>query len=116
MSIFYERFVQLCAEQGVSPSGAAKAMGLSNSIPNSWKKGKIPYDATIKKVASYFGVSSEYLKGTDEPEEKEEIPAAPESRGDNESYKAILAFIATSTEEERQELINYVQFIKSKRG
>lgn len=40
-------------------------MGLSNSTVTKWKKtGATPSGETIAKIASYFGVSVDYLLGT----------------------------------------------------
>ena len=56
MSVFYKHYLALCAEKKVSPSGAAKAIGLSNAAASGWKKEKVPSDVTLEKLANYFGV------------------------------------------------------------
>lgn len=76
MTIFYNRYCELCAKANKSVSGVASAIGLSNAAANGWKKGKIPSDTTLAKLSDYFGVSVEWLKG--ETEQKEKSPA-PES-------------------------------------
>ena len=47
-----------------SPSGVAKAIGLSNAAANGWKNGKIPTDVTLQKLSAHFHVPMESL--TDE--------------------------------------------------
>lgn len=62
--MFWEKFVSLCAEKGISPNGACAELGLSNATATKWKNGAIPRNTTLKKVADYFGVSTSYLLGT----------------------------------------------------
>jgi transcriptional regulator with XRE-family HTH domain len=64
LSTFYDNYVRLCAEKNVSLSAAAESIGLSRTSPNGWKKGKLPQDRTLAKLAAYFGVSIDDL--TDE--------------------------------------------------
>ena len=54
---FYDNYLRLCAEHGETPSGAAAAIGLSNAAATGWKKGKMPSDLTLSKLAEHFGVS-----------------------------------------------------------
>ena len=75
---FYDKYVTLCASVNKSPSKVAEEMGFSRASVNHWKIGRAnPSDVTIAKVAAYFGVSVEYLKG--EAEEPEEIKKDPVS-------------------------------------
>lgn len=71
MDDFYKRYCELCAKRGMSASGVASAIGLSNAAANGWKKGKLPNDTTLAKLSEYFGVTVEYLKG----EETKKDPA-----------------------------------------
>lgn len=68
MTDFYTKYVALCANKKKSLSSVAEEIGLSRTSPNGWKKGKIPNDVNIQKLADYFGVSFDYLKGTQESE------------------------------------------------
>ena len=64
--MFWEKFILLCEKKNKSPNMVCSELGLSTAIATKWKNGSIPRDTTLKKVADYFGVSVEYLKG--EPE------------------------------------------------
>lgn len=55
--MFYDRFVGLCAGKGVSPSRAVLDMGFSKSIITGWKKGAVPSDVNLMRIANYFGIS-----------------------------------------------------------
>ena len=61
--MFYEIFVNLCAQNGVSASFVVQQIGLNKSSATYWKNGSIPSTATLKKLADYFGVSTDYLLG-----------------------------------------------------
>lgn len=69
MTIFYNRYCELCAKANKSVSGVAAAIGLSNAAANGWKKGKMPSDTNLAKLSDYFGVSVEWLKGESEQKE-----------------------------------------------
>lgn len=70
--MFFDIFQQLCTKKGISCKRAAEEIGLSNSITTKWKKtGATPNSETLQKIASYFGVSIQFLLG----QEKEKAPA-----------------------------------------
>lgn len=71
---FYEKYLMLCDKNKKTPSGAALEMGLSKTTVNRWKNGGGITDATILKVASYFGIPKEELTG----EEQKEKPTPSE--------------------------------------
>ena len=76
MSVFYKHYLALCAAKKVSPSGAAKAIGVSNAAASGWKKGKVPSDVTLEKLANYFGVPvSRFFD-----EQKETAPTVTDER------------------------------------
>lgn len=61
---FYHLYLELCNEIKKSPSAVALEIGLSKTAVNGWKtKGTKPTDANLQKIADYFGVTVEYLKG-----------------------------------------------------
>lgn len=61
--MFWDIFVELCAEKSTTPNAVAKKLGLSSGSVTSWKNGAIPRDTTLNKIAKYFGVTPEYLLG-----------------------------------------------------
>jgi transcriptional regulator with XRE-family HTH domain len=67
--MFWDKFVTLCSAKGISPNGVCADLGLSTATATKWKKGAIPRDTTLKKIADYFCVSTSYLLGVvDDPE------------------------------------------------
>ena len=63
--MFWNVLIELCNEKGISPNFVAKELGITSGTVTSWKKGSVPRDTTLRKVADYFGVSTDYLLGTE---------------------------------------------------
>ena len=97
---FYEKYLMLCDKNKKTPSGAALEMGLSKTTVNRCKNGGGITDATILKVATFFGVSKEELKG--DPEQKEK--PAP---GGSELDARFDALLSQMTDADRADLLEY---------
>ena len=61
--MFWDIFVSLCVEKKESPNGVASKLGFSSGTVTWWKKGRQPRDTAITRIASYFGVTPDYLLG-----------------------------------------------------
>ena len=61
--MFYDNFIKSCNFVGKSPSLVLQEAGIDKSAASRWKKGKCPTDATLRKLADYFGVSPTDLTG-----------------------------------------------------
>lgn len=61
---FYEIYRLLCQKVGKSDNAVAAEIGLSNSTVTTWKQGALPRRPTLKRVADYFNVSTDYLMGS----------------------------------------------------
>lgn len=70
--MFWNIFFSLCTEKGRSPNAVAKELSIASGTVTAWKNGKVPHHGTLLKLASYFGVTVDYLLGN-EPTS----PAAP---------------------------------------
>lgn len=68
MSIFYSNYISLCAKHNKSASKVAEEIGLSRASANGWRNGAIPSEVNLQKIADYFGVTVEYLKGEEQDE------------------------------------------------
>lgn len=71
--MFYDRFVYLCNQKGVSPSRAAIDAGISKSLVTKWKNNnaKDPSPDVIRKLSKYFNIAVSELLG----EETEKAPS-----------------------------------------
>lgn len=110
---FYEKYLELCAKVGKSPSGAALEIPLSKPTVNRWKKGGGVTDATALKVAKYFNVPVSELKGeTDDPGIKKDLT----ENGEVDKETAELQEIWNSADEdEKRALLEMARLIKSRR-
>lgn len=72
--MFWKNFLVECAKVQKTPAVVVEEIGLSNSMPTSWKKGVIPQKKNQEKIAKYFGITVEELMGTKkEPTAKSEL-------------------------------------------
>ena len=81
--MFYERFEQLCRENGYTPSGACLAMGRSKNLAAKWKStGTNPSMIVVQEIAKFFGVSVGYLLGNDDekPQARQDLLDSTEMR------------------------------------
>ena len=60
---FKENFVRLCNEKGVAPSKVVESIGLKRSAFSQWTDESVPRQATLMRIADYFGVTVDYLVG-----------------------------------------------------
>lgn len=89
--MFYDLFNELCKEKGVSVTKATVDIGLSRTIGTKWKNtGATPQGDTLNKIASYFGVSTDYLLG--KQDQKEKAPAKAEAEEDPLSQVSFALF------------------------
>lgn len=102
MGTLYERITTLCKERGVSGSRMCLDLGLSKSTLSDMKHGRTKgvSTATAQKIASYFGVSVDYLLGE---EEKTEKPTVNDDEL-SENMKKLIDF-AKSVPENKVELV-----------
>ena len=66
MSIFYSSYISLCAKHNKSASKVAEEIGLSRASANGWRNGAMPSEVNLQKIADYFGVTVQYLKGEED--------------------------------------------------
>lgn len=140
---FYENYVRLCNSVGKTPSAVAKEIGIQKSTVTRWKNGKGRTDATVQKVADYFGVSKSFLlNSAPDPEEiilfsgiskeevnditerrivafenrqKEKPPANGEELNDPVTQE-LFDIVTSSDEDERKALLEMARLIVKRRG
>jgi transcriptional regulator with XRE-family HTH domain len=86
MSIFYSNYISLCAKHNKSASKVAEEIGLSRASANGWRNGAIPSEVNLQKIADYFGVTVEYLKGE---EEEQKNPPNPRDERIDDIYNIV---------------------------
>lgn len=63
--VFYEKYLELCQRKNKKPTSVALEIGISRGAVTNWKKGGIPNDITLKKIAEYFNVTINCLLGNE---------------------------------------------------
>ena len=73
---FYERFESLCKERGLRPQSneIIEIAGVSSPAITGWKKGSAPKADVLLRIATYFGVSVDYLLGNTDVKATNEEP------------------------------------------
>lgn len=109
---FYEKYLCLCNSINKSPSAVALELKIGKPSVTRWKNGASPRDATVLKIADYFGVPvTELMSGVGE---QEKTPAT-DGEGLSATVQELFDFIDTATDAELNELLRYAQFLMSKR-
>ena len=132
--MFWDIFVELCAEKSTTPNAVAKKLGLSSGSVTSWKNGAIPRDTTLNKIAKYFGVTPEYLLGiksidlqhfaeptsVDVAVEKfaasvQDAVRAAEEKKPPSMLERLAAVVKSLPKDDLEELGRYAEYLASKR-
>ena len=111
--MFYDHFVRLCKQKGVSTSKAAIDAGLSKSTVTKWKKDPTtkPSGNVIDKLCRYFDISVSELLGYEEEEEEHPKPTREDIKfalfggsGDitDAMYDEVLSFAAFVRQRENE--------------
>lgn len=103
--MFYDIVNNLCKERKTTITRMAEDIGLSNAAPTSWRKGSVPKLSTLEKIADYFDVSVDYLRGV-------ETKKAPTLSGEREYSDLELIDAVMRANEQQKEAIRL--FLKLK--
>jgi transcriptional regulator with XRE-family HTH domain len=109
--VFYELYANLCKAKGISLSKAAEQIGLSRTSVVKWKSGSVPTGATLNKIATYFGVSVDYLLGNEQKEKLPDKVEEPDVTYNDFTY-ALHNETKELTEENKQKLLEMARFFK----
>ena len=111
--MFWNIFVSLCNQKGKTPNGVCFELGFSAATATKWKKGAVPRDTTLQKIANYFGTTVGYLTGlVDNPDP---IALIDPSKKEPPMLERLNEVMKDMTEEELEDLEKYVEFILSKK-
>lgn len=102
--MFWENFILLCTKNNTTPSAVCLDLGYSKTMATNWKKGAAPRDTTLLKIADYFGVTVEYLKGeADIPVQGETVPLEQENLRMVPLFESVAAGFSAYASEEIQD-------------
>lgn len=110
--MFYEQVLHLCNKKGITVFALIREMGMSKANGTYWKNGKIPKFDTLKKVADYFNVTTDFLlTGNDTPAVQ---PPTNQQLFTAEDIELLLK-IKNLPPTERKEVESFVQFKEVKK-
>lgn len=61
--MFWENLNNICRINGTSPTAVVSALGIAAGSVTAWKKGAVPRNKTLQKIADYFGITVGQLTG-----------------------------------------------------
>ena len=105
--MFKEKFIELCAAKGESPSSVCNKIGISPAAFSQWDNKTIPRKITQQNTAKYFGVTIEYLLG------KQERPTADGGEPKDPTLEEAWDIIKSLSPEHQKEALNYLKFLSS---
>lgn len=100
---FAERLSALMKQKGVTNYRLSKDIGCSPTTVGYWLKGKnIPTAETIQSLSGYFGVSTDYMMGSDDTdtEENAEMAEMLEDIRRNPELRTMFSITRNATPEE----------------
>lgn len=102
---FYEKCLCLCNSINKSPSAVALELKIGKPSVTRWKNGASPRDATVLKIANYFGVTvTELMAGVGE---QENAPAA-KGEGLDEKITRLYAQLPKLSDRQREMILGIV--------
>ena len=117
--MFYERLTNLCNQNHISMTNLiTNELHMSVSNVTNWKKGIVPKSNTVQKIASYFGVSTDYLLGNDQKEkplvnEDKELTEYLEALRTRPEMKMLFQITKTATKADVEKAVKIIEaFLK----
>lgn len=108
--MFYERFCLACKEEGLKPTKVVQELGLSSGNMTNWKNGRVPKTEVALKIASYLGVSVDYLMCKTDTKN----PVKPTVTDDDIKF-ALFGGDVEVTDAMYEEVKNFAKFVKERK-
>lgn len=103
---FKENFIRLCNNSNKSPSSVCHAVGISAAAFAQWTEKTIPRQATLIKIADYFGVPIETLVP-----ENEQKKAPSEMDGEENEKNEIAKIFSDLLPEQQEQAKKYLRYL-----
>ena len=111
--MFWSKLVSLCNQNKTSPTAVCVELGFSNALAVKWKRGAVPRDTTLQKIADYFGVPVSYFfeeKNTDATDELTEYLEILKKRPE---MKKLFSVVKNATKEDIKKTIAIIEALKN---
>lgn len=106
--MFWQNLVELCNKKNTTPTAVVNALGISRGSVTMWKTGAIPRDTTLKKIADYFGVSTDYLLGNEDTPSRGDVIFTPKEA-------ELVRRMQELDDDQAQQLLEYMEFLIQQR-
>ena len=112
--MFYKIFLDLCIKNGKKPNHVTRELGLSNATATNWKQGSVPRDATLHQLASYFGVTVDYLLGKEEKPatESDELNEYLEELKNRSEMRMLFSLAKGATKEDVERAVAIIEALR----
>jgi len=117
--MFYDKFVELCNENGLSPNKAALLIGFDRTLTSKWKStGYTPRQEILVKIAEYFGVTTDYLLGNSDEKNKplvnndEELTDYLEELKNRKEMRMLFSVSKGCTKEEVEQAVRIIEALR----
>lgn len=110
---FWDRFYDLCIENGTKPNPLGVKLGISSGAITRWKNGGIPNSNKLELIADYFDCSTDYLLGKTDIKKE---PTAQNKQPVSEELQKLINASSSLSDEEATKVLEFVEFIKSQRN
>lgn len=105
---FVDRVTELLKERGTSKKQMLIDCSMGKNSFVTWKNGVVPNSSTLTVLSNYFGVTVDYLLG------KTDERTVPDKKLEGLDF-ALSGEIKTLTENEKQDLLDYIRFKKQQK-
>lgn len=113
ISEFYKRLRDLCEERSMTINELVKILDLSSGSPTAWKNGTVPRNATLTKIADYFGITTDYLLGNES--KKAPTGIGERSMSDDELKFALWGDCQDIDEADLEDVRRYAAFVRERK-
>lgn len=117
--MFYERYLSLCREKGISPSTAATKAGFNKGTVSVWKRkyeggiDVVPDQDVVNKICRFFGCSESWLRGIQESRTEKASATDGERRVSDDDIKfALFGGDSEITDAMYDEVKRFAQMVK----
>ena len=113
------RLKELRATKQISQADLSNILGVTQQAVGKWERDKTTPDyETLKKIASFFGVTTDYLLGNEPPKHEyyhdTEVAAIAQEMHDNPEIKVLFHATKGMKKESIEEIRKFVEFQKMK--
>ena len=116
--MFWDKLVKACHKKGTSPTAVVEALHMGRGCVTNWKKGMVPRDTTIAKLAEYLEVSPGYFfePGT-ETASSDELSEYLEELKSRPEMRMLFSLAKGATKEDVEQAVAIIEALrKSKNG